>query len=473
VNAGARKRGTLQFMKYDMKDFLVACVARYQELGGCRITEKIKHVETPFLGEAKPKFDEYDLVLKMIASGENIDHLLSGTTAAERLFAFDKAATISPGAQTRENVILHRTTAEGKAREIINSAENGQYPITDEHVLVCLQLWGFMENTSRGNVMPPGTTFIYSDTLGIMNMSTGEKSCIHYPNFTKLLTRWLKGQLPADLRERFAFSSICINKNCGGRRHRNSNNVGPSLIRALGVFSGGSLNYWPEDYRRTPPEKLPWQDRISVDLRRNLMMFNGNNTHSVDSFEGERFTLVFFTASKWSLFTPADLKPAIACGINIPTKSSVTFVQTLLDGSGDEGHFLFPVPYNAAVAEPSLGEISTDPDLREYDCQQGGATSACTSIAALANSRECPHDLNDENEARTRMSTSYNSFIDQINKNAIPKSMKCFISVGDERYNRTIIEFCCGGNSLLGQRTKHSRGCRVYPHYRRRRCDIS
>ena len=45
-------------MKYDMSSFLEQCVQRYLELGSSRITSKLKYVDTPFLDEGKPEFDE-------------------------------------------------------------------------------------------------------------------------------------------------------------------------------------------------------------------------------------------------------------------------------------------------------------------------------------------------------------------------------------------------------------------------------
>ena len=58
-HVSSQRRGRrIRFMKYDMRNFLEQCVERYIELGGNRIKDKLKVVETPFLDESKPEFDE-------------------------------------------------------------------------------------------------------------------------------------------------------------------------------------------------------------------------------------------------------------------------------------------------------------------------------------------------------------------------------------------------------------------------------
>ena len=60
-NSTGRNQGgvpPVHFMKYNMQDFMKSCVDRYIELGGNRIKEKLKVVDTPFLDESKPEFDE-------------------------------------------------------------------------------------------------------------------------------------------------------------------------------------------------------------------------------------------------------------------------------------------------------------------------------------------------------------------------------------------------------------------------------
>jgi hypothetical protein len=61
VTGATPGRVSARFMKYDMRSFLVQCVSRYTELAGGNAPAKISVVETPFLDESRPEFDENDV----------------------------------------------------------------------------------------------------------------------------------------------------------------------------------------------------------------------------------------------------------------------------------------------------------------------------------------------------------------------------------------------------------------------------
>merc|ERR1719330_2303643 len=108
-----------------------------------------------------------------------------------------------------------------------------------------------------------------------------------YPEFTQLLCRWLRERCPAELQQEFAFTSININKNYAGKLHRDGNNSGPSFIKAFGDFTGGELNYWPSDDRKTPLEDFSDKDKdkVTANIKDNLMLFDGNRGHCVSKFQ--------------------------------------------------------------------------------------------------------------------------------------------------------------------------------------------
>merc|ERR1712137_154992 len=108
--------------------------------------------------------------------------------------------------------------------------------------------------------------------------------------------------------EKFPFTSINVNKAYNGRLHRDGNNVGPSILKAFGKFTGGELNYYPNDDRSRKLEDLPKSDRVTVDVHKNLLLFNGQRAHEVNSFKGERYSLVFFTAPRVQKATAKDRK---------------------------------------------------------------------------------------------------------------------------------------------------------------------
>ena len=79
-------------------------------------------------------------------------------------------------------------------------------------------------------------------------------------------------------------------------RHRDSDNQGPSVIKALGEFTGGRLWVWPNDSGTGPVQDLPWSEAVLHDPRE-WVDFNGLQAHETENFEGTRYSLVFYTSS--------------------------------------------------------------------------------------------------------------------------------------------------------------------------------
>ena len=241
-----------------------------------------------------------------------------------------------------------RREAQAKARDILEKVEaDGGRRVSNDEVLSTLQLWGFKENANRTNVMQEGVKFIYSDTIGLVKTTVGEKTLLTqgtkcYPEVTQLLTRWFKERLPDTDLEEFAYTSININKNYAGKLHRDTNNVGPSFIKAFGDFAGGELNYYPSDDKCTPVEDLDPEEKVTIDIKDNLLLFDGTRGHSVNCFTGERYSLVFFSVRTWNKAGKEDREEAIRCGIPMPSKASMAHAQGLLGPSGQEGYRAYP-----------------------------------------------------------------------------------------------------------------------------------
>lgn len=234
------------------------------------------------------------------------------------------------------DVLVCRSLANSWAGKKIAEAEKAGRKIRESEVLECLQAWGFGENTGRLNVMPEGTTFVHSDTIGLNRMMTSAKVFITspttaYPNFTKLLTRFLSDSAPDDLKlpVPFVFTGINVNANYAGKRHRDANNEGPSAIKALGKFSGGKLSYWPKDRQMPRPqvETLKDADSITLDLKPKFTLFDGNCAHGVQKFKGERFSLVYFTMRSFHRSKLEDRKRLEKLGFRLPTKNVMKLLK--------------------------------------------------------------------------------------------------------------------------------------------------
>jgi len=198
-----------------------------------------------------------------------------------------------------------RLVAQREAKKVLEAAAKEKRRISDGEVESVLQKWSFARNVTRQNVIPDGQDWVFSDTLGLLRDRVGDihlttPTCM-YPDVTRVLCRWLTDRLPADCAD-FTFTSINLNYSYAARLHRDGNNFGPSFIAAFGDFTGGELNYYPEDNRVlkvTDFEKLSDKHHKQLSLRENgrsnLALFNGNCAHSVAPFEGSRYSIVYFT----------------------------------------------------------------------------------------------------------------------------------------------------------------------------------
>merc|ERR1711957_24004 len=122
------------------------------------------------------------------------------------------------------------------------------------------------------------------------------------------------------------FTTVSINKNYAAARHRDGNNVGPSVGAAVGQFEGGGrLLYWPKDDGKLPLEKLRQEDCVALDLRAGAAVFNGNRAHEVERFqhEHERYSVIGFTCAKYVRASQAEREKLEAAGCLWPTLASL------------------------------------------------------------------------------------------------------------------------------------------------------
>ena len=102
------------------------------------------------------------------------------------------------------------------------------------------------KNRSRTHEIPEGQSWVLSETMGMVKDKTNAvrlaAATRRYPKLTAILARWLRERLPEEVRG-FTFSSMSVNLDYAARPHRDSSDFGPQVIRALGAFTGGKLNY--------------------------------------------------------------------------------------------------------------------------------------------------------------------------------------------------------------------------------------
>ena len=127
---------------------------------------------------------------------------------------------------------------------------------------------------------------------GIINVTANSRK---YPHITRMPLKWTNNKMQLSGGDRFPCTSICLHYDYAPKPHRDKNNLGPSAIVALGDFTGGELLVWEEDDPKASMDDLDPRQAKEVNIRNNLYCFDGNMAHAVKSFEGERYSVVFYT----------------------------------------------------------------------------------------------------------------------------------------------------------------------------------
>jgi len=229
--------------------------------------------------------------------------------------------------------------ANAEAKKRFGLAIQHGRPVADADVLAVLRLWPFTPNTKRKNVMPKKTDWVYSSTLGLIHDFTGRVvvslSTCGSEDVVRLLARWLRDQLGENS---FPWTSISLNKNYAAARHRDKGNRGPSALRALGDHAGGQLRYWERVSSTKDLSRLSESESVVLDPRHGLVLFDGNSPHSVEPYTGERYSLVFFTTSRYKKATPKVRKQMKCMGLRLPTEIELSVAAGLVrEGLGLRG----------------------------------------------------------------------------------------------------------------------------------------
>ena len=154
-----------------------------------------------------------------------------------------------------------------------------------------LRLLPIEQNHARPNVTPRGFSSVRSVCLG---KSAVSPACTKFSHqrwaLFEFLATWLRTEAPHINTD---FASIVINEGYAAALHRDdSSNVGPSVIRSLGTFSGGEILTYPGDDGAQSLSSLSIGDSVELPAHQ-FCEFAGRQAHQVLPFSGERFSLVF------------------------------------------------------------------------------------------------------------------------------------------------------------------------------------
>jgi hypothetical protein len=123
-----------------------------------------------------------------------------------------------------------------------------------------------------------------------------------YPDLTKLIVQWCAATLPATRDgASFPFSSLQINYKYRAIKHVDGNNIGPSYIQAIGDHTGGAL--WTAD-------------RGVLACRDQWQLFDGNQEHATEPFDGTRISFIAFTHGLYNKLSPYVEQQLLGYGFN-------------------------------------------------------------------------------------------------------------------------------------------------------------
>jgi len=282
--------------------------------------------------------EDWSKIDKMLARMHRSWKTWSNTFEVAKTLGVDRRQlTSDKGDGESASMRAGRLAANEMAKMILKAAATEKRKIDNDDVVAVLQLWGFRDNVSRQNVMKEGVKVVFSDTLGCVASYDGAilvtAATSEYPDFAKVLCRRLSDHMPKEFKKHsYGCTSINVNANYAGRLHRDANNEGPSFIKAFGNFTGGQLNYWGDDNKAegTVETCCDPKDKITMDISKQLLLFDGNRGHSVENFKGNRYSLVYFCTGQFSKANKTVRGELERCGFNFPTKEGLSIAKDLL-----------------------------------------------------------------------------------------------------------------------------------------------
>lgn len=191
---------------------------------------------------------------------------------------------------------------------------------TDEDVLEVLRAWACDQNKLRAHLCKDNAK-CWSDTFGLSRLMSVHINIAteRYMSVQKLVTWWIKNKIPEAV-----FTTFVVNKSVPMVRHQDEGNVGPTILFAVGSFTGGGLRLWPEDTKEARPHNLPLEESIVVPLeggKSRPVLFDGNKAHEVQPFVGERITVMAYTVKQYQKAREQDVAQLKELGYPVPTNA--------------------------------------------------------------------------------------------------------------------------------------------------------
>jgi len=226
----------------------------------------------------------------------------------------ETTATLAAGAQIQKSQSAGKPPQEAiDASEEIAAQALREKDYSQKALLRALRAVQVPVNTTRKNVMPEGVAAIHGLLLGIycyggtIGIAAGTT---RHPLLTLLLCEVMRKAAPD-----FPFTSIQLNYGYASRPHVDKNNLGTSYILGLGDYSGGEL--WVHDDDGGVPYVLEGNTDVTgyyrvgrelrgeeLQIKNTWTVFDGNRLHFTRPFQGERYSIIFFTSDQYASTPP-------------------------------------------------------------------------------------------------------------------------------------------------------------------------
>ena len=197
--------------------------------------------------------------------------------------------------------------------------------VSDDDILVVLRKWCF--KSKRGEP-------ISADTLGTIRSPAGKISFCRttkkHPAVFALLCRWLEDNLPHEFQIPFHFTSVRIGHGGQTTPQRDQWCLGPAMTKSFGRFAGGQLIYWGQDDGTMDVTTADATRAQFFDTRREMVLFDPSRCHRVETFDGERYFLMYFTTAGYEKLTNEKRKTLVSIGSVWPDQLSTKYWDDLL-----------------------------------------------------------------------------------------------------------------------------------------------
>jgi len=182
------------------------------------------------------------------------------------------------------------------------------FAVTHAMVLAALRSAELPLSAARASVLPAGTLAVRQTCLGLVGTRRPSVAAPAAPRLTALLAAYLEGPdgPGEEIWRDFCYTSIQCNSNYAAKEHVDFNNLGPSLMVALGNFTGDTTGRL--HYRGVPHV-----------VKESWLEFDGREPHSVEAFgaDRERYSIVFFCNGAYRKAASRELEALDALGLRV------------------------------------------------------------------------------------------------------------------------------------------------------------